>query len=124
MLFTHPNNPTGTVFTKEEMQLLLEIVREHNLFLISDETYRGLAFDNKQSLSMFHLAQAEDFHSLIIIDSVSKRLNVCGARIGAIISKNKEVIAASFRFTQGIPFVAYLEQEIVAAQLADCVGYV
>lgn len=124
ILFTHPNNPTGTVFTREEMRSLLDIAKEHNLFLISDETYRGLVFDNKECVSMFHIAKEENLDSVIIIDSVSKRLNVCGARIGLIISKNKDVTAAAFRFTQGIPFVAYLEQEIMISQLADCVEYV
>ncbi len=124
LLCTNPNNPTGTVFTRKEMELILEIAREHHLFVISDETYRSIVFDNRESLSMFHIAKKEDYDSLIIIDSLSKRLNVCGARIGAIFSKNKEFIAAAFRFVQGIPLAAYMEQEIVAAQLTNCIPYV
>lgn len=123
ILFTHPNNPTGTVFPKEEMKLLLEIAKEYGLFIISDETYRGLVFDNKECLSMFHVADAEELEYIIVVDSLSKRLNVCGARVGAIISKNTEVIAAAFRFTQGLPFAAYIEQEIVTSQLAHSLDY-
>lgn len=124
ILFTHPNNPTGTVFSKEELKLVLEVAKEHGLFVISDETYRGLVFDNRECLSMFHVASEEELDSVIVVDSVSKRLNVCGARIGAIISKNKEFIAAAFRFTQGIPLAAYIEQKIVTNLLSDSITYI
>ncbi|HSW96744.1 MAG TPA: pyridoxal phosphate-dependent aminotransferase [Candidatus Saccharimonadales bacterium] len=124
ILFTHPNNPTGTVFTREEMRMLLEIAKDYNLFIISDETYRGLVFDKRECLSIFQVAQGDELNFVIVVDSLSKRLNVCGARIGAIVSKNKEFMAAAFRFTQGLPFAAHIEQDIVSEQLADCNEYI
>ncbi|HSW87611.1 MAG TPA: pyridoxal phosphate-dependent aminotransferase [Candidatus Saccharimonadales bacterium] len=124
ILFTHPNNPTGTVFRRDEMELLIEIAKEYGLYIISDETYRGLVFEDRECLSMFEVAQKEDLNTIIVVDSLSKRLNVCGARVGAIVSKNQEFMAAAFRFTQGLPFAAYIEQEIVHTQLANCVSYI
>lgn len=124
IFFTNPNNPTGTVFTRSEMQLILDIAKEHNLFVVSDETYRGMVFERKESLSLLHLAKDDDLERIIVTDSLSKRLNVCGARMGIVLSKNKEFIDAAFRFTQGRPYAAYIEQEIVTDMLADCSEYV
>lgn len=124
IFFTNPNNPTGTVFTREEMQIVLDIAKAYNLFIVSDETYRGMVFDNKESLSMLHIAKHGDLNNIIIADSLSKRLNACGARMGAVVSKNNEFMAAAFRFTQGRPYAAYIEQEIVAPILSDCLDYI
>jgi len=124
IFFTNPNNPTGTVFTRKEMQMILDIAREYNLFIVSDETYRGMAFENKESISMFHIAKEDDLQRLIVGDSLSKRLNVCGARIGLMLSKNQELMAAAFRFTQGRPYPAYIEEEIVSPMLSNCLHYI
>ncbi len=122
--FTNPNNPTGTVFTKEEVKMVVQIAYEYGIFLVSDETYHGIAFDGKKSFSALHEASDAQKQNIIIIDSVSKKLNVPGARIGAIISKNKQVIDSAFRFAQGRLSVAYLEQEIVAPMLLDSLDYI
>lgn len=122
--FINPNNPSGTVFTKEELETILEVAREYNLFVVSDETYRGLVFDGKESLSMLHVATEEDTKRIIIADSLSKRLNVCGARMGIIVSKNRDVINAAYKTALGRPFATYFEQEIVAPLLADSLEYI
>lgn len=124
IFFINPNNPTGTVFNKTEIQTLIDIAYEHNLFLVSDETYRGMVFDNKESLSTLHIAQEKHLNHIVVTDSLSKRLNVCGARTGVVVSKNKDVIAAVFKFVQGRPFAAFLEQKIVAPMLKDSLPYV
>lgn len=124
IFFTNPNNPTGTVFNKSEIKLLLGIAKEYNLFLIGDETYRGMVFDGRESLSLLHIADKSDLERVIIADSLSKRLNVCGARMGLMLSKNKELMAAAFRFTQGRPYAAFLEQEITSPMVRDCLEYV
>lgn len=122
--FTNPNNPTGTVFTKEEVRTILQIAKEYNLFLVSDEAYHGMSFDGKKCVSALHVATEAEKQNIIIVDSVSKKINVCGARIGAIISKNKSVNDAAFRFAQGRLSVASLEQQMVVPMLSDCLEYV
>lgn len=106
------------------MEIILEIAREHNLFLISDETYRGLVFDGIENKSILHIAEQEDLQRIIIADSISKRLNACGARMGVVVSKNKELIDAGFRFIQGRPYAAYIEEEIISPMLNDCLDYI
>lgn len=124
IFFTNPNNPTGTVFSLKEMQCIYEIAKEYQLFIVSDETYRGMVFSGNHSVSMFQIIPEEDLNMLIVADSLSKRLNVCGARMGAVVSKNSEFMDAAFRFTQGRPYAAYLEQEIVAPMLANASEYI
>jgi aspartate aminotransferase len=124
ILFTNPNNPTGTVFAQEEMEIILKIAREYNLFIICDETYRGMVFDNKKNKSMLHVAKKEDLPHIVIGDSLSKRLNVCGARMGVVISKNREFMEAAFRFIQGRPYPSYIEEQIVAPMLTNCLEYI
>lgn len=124
IFFTNPNNPSGTVFTKDEVKTIVQLACKYNLFLISDETYYGMAFDGKKTVSAFEAASESEKQNIIVIDSLSKKLNIPGTRIGAIISKNKEVIDAVFRFAQARLSVASLEQEMVAPMLSDCVEYV
>jgi aspartate aminotransferase len=98
ILICNPGNPTGYLYSKEEIQKLAEIVKKHDLFLIADEVYREFVYDNathQSVLSGFGLEQ----HA-IIIDSVSKRYSMCGARIGCLVSKNKEVISTALKFAQ------------------------
>jgi aspartate aminotransferase len=98
ILVCNPNNPTGYLYSKEEMESLRDIVRKHNLFLIADEVYREFTYDGKQHYSAMYLKGIED--NVILIDSVSKRYSACGARLGWLVSRNKELIATALKFAQ------------------------
>ena len=98
ILICNPGNPTGYIYSKEEIQKLAAIVKKHDLFLISDEVYREFAYDGIQHYSI--LQEESLAENAIIIDSVSKRYSMCGARIGCLVSKNKEVIKTSLKFAQ------------------------
>ncbi len=97
VLFSHPSNPTGTVYTPEELERLVSFAKENDLFLIADEVYRELVFDGRDSCS---IANFDDSERTIIIDSVSKRFSACGARIGSLTSRNNEVIGTCLKFAQ------------------------
>jgi aspartate aminotransferase len=124
ILFTNPNNPTGTVFSKKEISRLLKIAKKHDIFLVCDQAYHGISFDGIKTLSAYELAAKLERNQVVIVDSLSKRLNVCGARIGAIISTNSEVMSAVNRFAQERLSVSTLDQEIVIPALNDCRDYV
>ena len=113
ILFSNPGNPTGTILRKDEMELIADIAIEHDLFIISDEVYRGMAFDGLEGLSMGSIERVLD--RLIIIESVSKRYSACGARIGAICSQNKALIKNILKLCQARLCVATLEQVGAAA---------
>ncbi|MGV8945719.1 MAG: pyridoxal phosphate-dependent aminotransferase [Lutibacter sp.] len=98
ILICNPNNPTGYLYSKEEIQKLATIVKKHDLFLIADEVYREFIYDNEQHHSV--LSGFGIDNNAIIIDSVSKRYSMCGARIGCLVSKNKEVISTVLKFAQ------------------------
>lgn len=98
ILICNPGNPTGYLYSEQEMQQLTELVIKHDLFLISDEVYREFAYDGYQHISVMSI-EALANHA-IMIDSVSKRYSMCGARIGCIVSKNKELMAAAMKFAQ------------------------
>ena len=98
ILICNPGNPTGYLYSKEEIQKLTKMVKKHNLFLIADEVYREFTYDDRQHVSILSEPGLED-HA-IIIDSVSKRYSMCGARIGFLVCKNKEVIATALKFAQ------------------------
>jgi len=98
ILICNPGNPTGYIYSKEEIQKLASIVKKHDLFLISDEVYREFAYDGIQHYSILQEESLTD--NAIIIDSVSKRYSMCGARIGCLVSKNKEVIKTALKFAQ------------------------
>jgi aspartate aminotransferase len=98
ILVCSPNNPTGTVYSREELEIVAAIAREHNLFILSDEVYREFTFDNKPHTSMLHLMDIDD--RVVIMDSISKRFSACGARIGFIVSKNKRFIGSVLKFGQ------------------------
>ncbi len=93
-----PNNPTGYLYSEKEMQKLKTLVQRHDLFLFSDEVYREFCYDGKAHTSAMHLEGIEN--NVVLIDSVSKRYSMCGARIGALISKNKDIIANAMKFAQ------------------------
>ncbi|MCL2727622.1 MAG: pyridoxal phosphate-dependent aminotransferase, partial [Bacteroidales bacterium] len=98
ILISNPGNPTGTLYSKETMLQLGELVIKHNIYLLSDEVYREFCYTDEPHFSCMHIPGAEQ--NSILIDSVSKRYSLCGVRIGAIISLNKEVMNAALRFAQ------------------------
>jgi aspartate aminotransferase len=99
ILICNPGNPTGYLYSKEEIEQLAAIVKKHDLFLIADEVYREFIYDEGvQHHSVLQEAGLEE--NAIMIDSVSKRYSMCGARIGCIVSKNKEVMATAMKFAQ------------------------
>ncbi len=98
ILICNPGNPTGYLYSKEELETLKEIVLKHNLYLIADEVYREFCYDGKQHFSVFNLSGIEE--NAIVIDSVSKRYSMCGARIGAFVSKNKKLVATALKYAQ------------------------
>ncbi|MGV8993028.1 MAG: pyridoxal phosphate-dependent aminotransferase [Flavobacterium sp.] len=98
ILICNPGNPTGYLYSKEEILQLAEIVKKHDLFLIADEVYREFTYDGDVHYSVMSIPGLEE--NAIMIDSVSKRYSMCGARIGCIVSKNKELMATAMKFAQ------------------------
>jgi len=98
VLISNPCNPPGKLFTKEEMLAIGEFCKKNNLFLISDEVYREFCYTDEPHFSAMNIPGCEQ--NVILVDSVSKRYNLCGSRIGCIISHNKEVMAAAMKFAQ------------------------
>jgi aspartate aminotransferase len=98
IIICNPNNPTGYLYSKEELLALRDIVKKHNLFLFSDEVYREFCYDGAVHYSAMNLEGIEE--NVVMLDSVSKRYSECGVRIGAIISKNREVISTALKFAQ------------------------
>ena len=98
IIICNPNNPTGYLYSKEELLHLRDIVKKHDLFLFSDEAYREFCYDGAEHFSAMNLEGIEK--NVIMVDSVSKRYSECGLRIGALISKNKEIISAALKFAQ------------------------
>lgn len=98
ILVCNPNNPTGYLYSKEELETLRDIVKKHNLFLIADEVYREFTYDGTTHYSAMYLKGIEE--NVILIDSVSKRYSACGVRIGWLASKNKELMATALKFAQ------------------------
>lgn len=107
ILLTHPGNPTGTVYTDEELKIIGDIAKEHGLYIISDEVYRLLSYDNKIATSMGAFPEYRE--NTIIIESISKTYSACGARIGAIVSKNKEFISQVYKLCQARLSVSTLD---------------
>jgi aspartate aminotransferase len=98
IIICNPNNPTGYLYSKEELLQLSEIVKKHDLFLFSDEAYREFCYDGAGHFSAMNLKGIEN--NVVMLDSVSKRYSECGVRIGALITKNKEVISTALKFAQ------------------------
>ena len=114
ILITNPGNPTGVVLTRKEMRMIADIAKKHNLFLICDEVYREFCYDDKfgvPTMARFH--DIDD--NLVIIDSVSKRFSACGARVGCVVTKNKELQQALLKFCQSRLSVATIDQIGAAA---------
>lgn len=98
IMICNPGNPTGYLYSESEINQLAEIVKKHDLFLIADEVYREFTYDGYKHFSIMNVTGLEN-HA-IMIDSVSKRFSMCGARIGCIVSKNVEVMATAMKFAQ------------------------
>jgi aspartate aminotransferase len=98
ILICNPNNPTGYLYSKEELEVLRDIVKKYDLFLIADEVYREFTYDGKKHFSAMYLDGIEQ--NVILIDSISKRYSACGARLGWMASKNKELMATALKFAQ------------------------
>ena len=108
-----PGNPTGRVLTLDEMKLIGEIAKEHDLWIISDEVYREFAYDGRDVTSFGMLDDIAD--RVVIVDSVSKRFSACGARVGCVMSKNKELMSGILKLAQGRLCCPTLEQIGAAA---------
>ena len=98
ILICNPSNPTGYLYSKEELLILKQLVLKYDLFLFADEVYREFCYDGREYFSVMHLDGMDQ--NVVLMDSVSKRYSACGVRIGALISRNKEVMAASLKFAQ------------------------
>lgn len=113
IMCTNPGNPTGVVLSPEEMRMLVDIAKEHDLFLIGDEAYREFVYAGEELESFGRFTDASE--NVIIIDTVSKRFSACGARIGCIISRNQELLAEAMKYCQARLSVATLDQVASAA---------
>ncbi len=114
IMITNPGNPTGVVLDEKEMRMIADIAKEHDLFLICDEVYREFCYDEKFGVPT--MARFKDIEeNLVIIDSVSKRFSACGARVGAVVTKNKELQKALLKFCQSRLSVATIDQIGAAA---------
>jgi aspartate aminotransferase len=98
IIICNPNNPTGYLYSKEELEMLGEIVKKHDLYLFSDEVYREFCYDGEEHFSAMDLKGLEE--NVVMFDSVSKRYSMCGVRVGTLISKNREVISTALKFAQ------------------------
>jgi len=98
IIICSPNNPTGYLYSKEEILELSEIVKKHDLYLFSDEAYRDFCYDGAKHFSSMYLKGIDN--NVILLDSVSKRYSECGVRIGALVTKNKDVIRTALKFAQ------------------------
>ena len=114
ILICNPGNPTGTLYSKESMLKLGEIVKKHNIYLLSDEVYREFCYSDDPHFSAMQIPGLEQ--NVLLLDSVSKRYSMCGARIGCIVSKNKEVMAAIMKFAMSRLCSPTVEQ--IAAEAA------
>ena len=114
IMITNPGNPTGVVLDESEMRMIADIAKKHNLFLICDEVYREFCYDDKFGVPT--MARYRDIdENLVIIDSVSKRFSACGARVGCVVTRNKQLQAALLKFCQSRLAVATVDQVGAAA---------
>ena len=115
ILICNPNNPTGYLYSQNELEQLRDIVLKHDMFLICDEVYREFCYDGAKHFSGMNLKEAEQ--NVIMIDSVSKRYSMCGVRLGALVTRNREVLDAALRMGQARLCPPYLAQVAAIAAL-------
>jgi aspartate aminotransferase len=120
ILFCNPSNPTGAIYSRDELLRLVNLSLKHNLFLLSDEVYREFSYD-AESISIDNFPEVRD--RAILLDSCSKRFNVCGVRIGALASHNKDVVASVLKFGQARLSVATIEQLAMIPLLENPLEY-
>ena len=113
IMVTNPGNPTGVVLTDDEMKMLVDLAKKHDLFLIGDEAYREFVYGGEPLQSMGEFADAAD--NVVVIDTVSKRFSACGARIGCILTRNHELLGHALKYCQARLSVATLDQVASAA---------
>jgi len=99
VMICNPNNPTGTVYKREELEEIAAFCRDHGLFLVSDEVYREFVYDGRKAVSALELSDADEF--VIVVDSLSKRYSACGIRLGSLVTRNAVVYEACLRMAQG-----------------------
>ncbi|MBO4871139.1 MAG: pyridoxal phosphate-dependent aminotransferase [Muribaculaceae bacterium] len=116
IMICNPNNPTGTLYTKEELMQLRDLVKKYDLYLIADEVYREYVYSDEPYLSALHLEGIEQ--NVVLIDSVSKRYSECGIRIGAFITRNDELRTAVMKFAQARLSPPLIGQVVAEASLA------
>lgn len=121
IVICNPGNPTGYLYSKEELEQLRDLVKAHDLYLFADEVYREFCYDGAQPYSVMNLEGIDQ--NVVLIDSVSKRYSMCGARIGALISKNKEVMSTVMKFAQARLSPPTLAQIASEAALATPQSY-
>jgi aspartate aminotransferase len=113
ILICNPNNPTGVVYTQTEMDMLVKLAKKYHLFILSDEVYREYVYDEAKHISLF--SYMEDIPSqAIVLDSVSKRYSLCGARVGMLVSLNSDLMAGVLRIAQGRLSCGYIDQKLTA----------
>ncbi len=113
IIICNPNNPTGTVYTRAEMEMLVSICEKNNLFLISDEVYREFVYDGKKHVSILEFMKKYP-DKMILLDSLSKRYSLCGARLGMFVSLNEDLIAGVLRIAQGRLSSGLIDQEMAS----------
>jgi len=116
IMCTNPGNPTGSVLTPDEMRMMVDVAKAHDLFIIGDEAYREFVYAGEPLQSLGEFADAAE--NVVVIDTVSKRFSACGARVGCLISRNKELLAQAMKYCQARLSVATLDQ-IASAALYD-----
>src|SRR3989344_305433 len=116
ILFCNPNNPTGTVYSQKEINTLVSIAKKHNLFIIADEVYREFVFDKRKHFSILNYL-SEIPKQIILVDSLSKRYSLCGARVGVLCSLNKQIIDGAMRIAQGRLSAGLIDQ-LMASKLS------
>ena len=113
IMVTNPGNPTGAVLTPEEMRMMVDIAKEHDLFIIGDEVYREFVYGGEKLMSLLQLKGYED--NVVVIDSVSKRFSACGARIGCVITRNSDLYNNAMKWCQGRLCASTIDQVASAA---------
>jgi len=121
IMICNPNNPTGYVYSRKEMEALREIVLEYDLFLLADEVYREFCYDDLEHTSVMHLTGIDD--RAVLLDSISKRYSACGARIGSIVTKNRQIIDTALNFGMARLCPPTLEQLGAEAGIDTPAGY-
>lgn len=121
ILICNPNNPTGTLYTKDELQQLYDLCRQNNLWLVSDEVYREFVYDGKKQTSILEIEQnslGQEESNVVLCDSLSKRYSLCGARLGCLVSRNDEFMSSVLKLAQARLSAPLIEQ-IIASKMKE-----